>query len=279
VALEEAGVEEVLVVALHAEDGRVDEVEVGSALLDDALANAVDGGLTGVGVADDATLSDVGATGFELGFDEDDGGAAPWLARIAECAEDSGEYERRGDEGYVHRDEGRGGCAWDEEFPGGEEAGVGAFAEGDARIVAEFLGDLAIAGVDGQDSGGTALEHAVGEAASGGSDVDAGEVGEVDGPVRESALELEAAAANVFEIGAEKANYSVGGDGGAWLVNTLFVDEDTSGEDESLRAFARSGVALVDEKLVNTLLWGLAARRVYGVAHRLDSFHCVLIDK
>jgi len=57
------------VVALHAEDGRVDEIEVGSVLLDDALANAVDGGLTGVGVANDSAFADVGATGFELGFD------------------------------------------------------------------------------------------------------------------------------------------------------------------------------------------------------------------
>jgi len=68
-ALEKMGVEEVLVVALHAEDGRVDEIEVGSVLLDDALANAVDGGLTGVGVANDSAFADVGATGFELGFD------------------------------------------------------------------------------------------------------------------------------------------------------------------------------------------------------------------
>jgi hypothetical protein len=123
------------------------------------------------------------------------------------------------------------------------------------------------------------LQHAVGEAAGGGSDVDAGEVGEVDGPVRESALEFEAAATDVFEIGAEEANDGVGGDGGTWLVNTLFVDEDAAGEDEGLRSFARGGVTLVDEKLVNTVLWGFAARRVYGVAHRSDSFHCALIDK
>jgi len=201
------------------------------------------------------------------------------LVGRAECTEDRWEYERCGDEGDVHRDEGWSGCAWGEEFAGGEEAGVGAFAQGDARIVPEFLGDLAIAGVDGQDRLCAAPEHAVGEAASGGSDVYAVKVGEVDRPMREGALELEAAATDVFEIGAEEANYSVGGDGGTWLVNTLFVDEDASGEDESLRSFARGGVALVDEKLVNTLLWGLGARGVYGVAHRLDSFHCVVIDK
>jgi hypothetical protein len=57
------------VVALHAEDGRVDEVEVGAVLLEDAVADTLDGGLTGVGVADDATFADVGATGFKLWFD------------------------------------------------------------------------------------------------------------------------------------------------------------------------------------------------------------------
>jgi len=99
------------------------------------------------------------------------------------------------------------------------------------------------------------LEHAVGEAAGGGADVDAGEIGEVDGPVGEGALELEAAAADVFEIGTEEANDGVGGDGGAWFVNTLLVDEDTAGEDESLCAFAGGGVALIDEKLVDAELW------------------------
>ena len=97
-----------------------------------------------------------------------------------------------------------------QEFAGGEEAGVGALAEGDAGIVAELLGDLAVAGVDGEDGGGAALQHAVGEAAGGGADVDAGEAGEVDGPVGEGVLELEAAAADVFEVGAEEAEGGVG---------------------------------------------------------------------
>ena len=83
-------------------------------------------------------------------------------------------------------------------FAGGEEAGVGALAQGDTRVVAKLLGDLAIAGVDGEDAGGSALQHAVGEAAGGGSDIDTGEAGERDGPVFEGALELETAAADVL---------------------------------------------------------------------------------
>ena len=82
--VEEACMEEVLVVPLHAEDRRVDEVDGGALLLDDAVADAFDGGLTGVGIADDASFADVGAAGFELRLDEDDGGALPRLIGRAE---------------------------------------------------------------------------------------------------------------------------------------------------------------------------------------------------
>ncbi len=156
-----------------------------------------------------------------------------------------------------------------EEFAGGEEAGVGALAEGDARVVAELLGDLAVAGVDGEDGGCAALEHAVGEAAGGGADVDAVEAGEVDVPVGEGVLELEAAAADVFEVGAEEADGGVGGDGGAGLVDALLVDEDAAGEDEGLGALAGGGVAVVDEEFVETdlggcLLGAVFLRAVFG---------------
>jgi len=56
-----------------------------------------------------------------------------------------------------------------DEFAGGEQAGVAALTQGDARVLAEFLGDLAVAGVDGEDAGGAVLQHAVGEAAGRGA--------------------------------------------------------------------------------------------------------------
>lgn len=96
------------------------------------------------------------------------------------------------------------------------------------------------------------LQHAVGEAAGGGSDVDAGEAGERDGPVGEGVLEFEAAAADVFEVGAEEADGGIGGDGGAGLVDALLIDEDPASEDEGLGAFAGCGVAVVDEEFVET---------------------------
>ena len=78
---------------------------VGAVLLDDAVADAVDGDLAGVGVADDSALADVLAAGFELRLDEDDGFALPVVVGVAECGEDCGEDEGGGDEGDVHCEE------------------------------------------------------------------------------------------------------------------------------------------------------------------------------
>jgi RNA polymerase sigma-70 factor, ECF subfamily len=112
------------------------------------------------------------------------------------------------------------------------------------------------------------LEHAVGEASGGGTDVDAGEAGERDGPVFEGSLELEAAAADVFEVGAEEADDGVDGDWGAGLVDALLAYEDAAGEDEGLGSFARGGVALVDKELVEAKLFSAGLN---GVGHQVDS--------
>jgi hypothetical protein len=253
--LEDACLEEVLVVALHAEDGRVDKVERGAVLLEDTLAYALYGGLASVRVAHDASFADVGAASFELRLDENDDGALPRMIGRAESSEDCGKHERRRDERDVHGDEGWRGLAGSEEFAWSEETGVGALAESDAWVVTEFVGDLAVAGVDCEDRLCAALQHAVGKASGRGAYVDAREIGEVDGPVGEGALELEAAATDVFEIGAKEADDGVGGDGGTWFVNALLVDENAAGEDESLCALAGGGVALIDEKLVNAVFW------------------------
>jgi hypothetical protein len=172
-----------------------------------------------------------------------------------ECCEDGGEDERGGDKGYVHGEEGGSGAGRRNELAGGEKAGIGAFAEGDARVVAEFLGDLTVSGVDGEDTGGSALEHAVGEAAGGGSDVDAGEASEIDGPVGKGVLEFEAAATDILKVGAEEADGGVGGDGGAGLVDALLVDENAAGEDEGLGSLAGGGMAVVDEEFVEAELF------------------------
>ena len=84
-------------------------------------------------------------------------------------------------------------------------------------------------------------EHAVGESAGGGADIEAEAVAEVDAPMREGRFELESAAAGVAEVAAEEADGGVIRDGGAWLFVLLFVDEDAAGEDEGLSALAGGG--------------------------------------
>ena len=135
---------------------------------------------------------------------------------------------------------------------GGKEAGVGAFEEGDAGVGAELVVDLAVAGVDGEDGGGAVLEHAVGEAAGGGSDVGAGEAFDGEVPGGESGFELEASAGDVAEVAAEHADNGGVGDGDAGLVDTLLVDEDPAGEDKGLGSFAGGGEGAVNEELVET---------------------------
>jgi hypothetical protein len=38
-------------------------------------------------------------------------------------------------------------------------------------------------------------------------------------------------------------------------------------------------VALVDKKLVDTVLLRLSVRKLYGIGHCLDLFNCILIGK
>ncbi len=246
----EIGVEEILVVPFHAKDGGVDDVDGCASLLDNAVSDAVDGGLTGVWVADDASLADVLAASLELRLDEDDGFASPCFLRRAESCKDCREDEGCGDEGDVHCEKYWGGFAVCDEFASAEEAGVSALAEGDAWVVAELLGDLAIAGVYCEDGPCATLQHTVGEASGGGADVDAGNASEGDGPVGEGVLEFETPATDVLQVGAEEADGCVGGDGGAGLVDALLVDEDTASEDEGLGTLAGGSVAMIDEELV-----------------------------
>jgi hypothetical protein len=85
--------------------------------------------------------------------------------------------------------------------------------------------------------------------------------------VGEGVLEFEAAAADVFEIGAEEADDSGGRDRGAGFVYALFVDEDAAGEDESLGAFARGGVCLIDEEFIETKFFCGWLCGMCGVGH------------
>lgn len=168
--------------------------------------------------------------------------------RVLERGEDGREDECGGDEGDVDGKEGNPAG----QVAGRHQTGVGALAEGDAGIVAQGLGNLAIARVDSEDACGAVLEHAVGESTGGSADVEAEAAGKVDGPLGESGFELEAASADVAEVAAEKADGGVLGDGVAGLVDLLLSDEHAAGEDEGLSAFAGGSKASLHQQFVET---------------------------
>lgn len=241
------GVEEEFAIAFSAGDGRVDDFNLRAAGLFDAGTNAIDGELMRGGIAHDAAFADALAAGFELGLDENDG-LESWNGRPENCLKNRGKDEGGRDEGDIDGEE---GDSWSQ-VAGGEKAGVGAFHEGDARIVAQSLGDLAVAGVDGEDARGAVLEHAVGESAGGSADVKAETVAEIDVPVGESGFKLEAATADVAQVSTEKADGSIAGDGGARLVLLLLADENAASEDEGLGAFAGGDEAALHQQFVQS---------------------------
>jgi hypothetical protein len=240
------GVEEVFVVALHSFDGGVDYFERLAAQRGRGGGNSINGVLARGGVANDAAFAYGFATGLELGLDEQDEVSLPRSL----LASESGEYGRKdkggGDERDVHGDQ----LNMFGERGGFKQASVGSLHQGDARISAEPFGDLAVAGVDGEDGGCAALKHAVGEAASRGSDVQAGEAIGFQAPVIKGTLKLEAAAGDVLEVLAEHADAGGVGDGSSGLVDALVVNQDAPGKDKRLGALTGGREGQIDEVFI-----------------------------
>ena len=67
----------------------------------------------------------------------------------------------------------------------------------------------------------------------------------------EGGLKFETAAADVGHVVAEQADGGIGCDGGAGLVDFLFVDEDAAGEDEGAGARAALDEAALDEEEID----------------------------
>jgi hypothetical protein len=235
---------EELAVSFGSVNRGVDDFDLGSANAGYAGSDAINGEAMRSGIADDSAFADIFAAGLKLRLDEDDGFERVLsFAAGADSLHDWRKHKGGRDERYVHGDEFdlRG------QFAGSELAGVGALHEGDAGIAAEALGDLAVAGIDGENAGGSVLEHAIDEASGGGADVEAESAGEVDLPVTEGLFELEAPAAYVAKIFAEETQRGFFGDRAARFLDLLLIDEDTPGEDERLGAFAAGNQSAFDQ--------------------------------
>jgi hypothetical protein len=98
---------------------------------------------------------------------------------------------------------------------------------------------------------GAALQKAVSEAAGGSADVEAGSTSDLYFPVVEGALKFESATTDVGHVVAEKADGGVGANGGAGLVDFLFVDENATSEDKGAGALATLDETTVNEEEIN----------------------------
>jgi len=251
-------VHEKFTIAFGTKDWGIDDLNRSGSQGIDAGGHAFDSKTMSRGIADDSALADVLATGFELRLDEDDG--FKWRRSLERCpvsrpggAYNGWQQEGRGDEGDIHREEADAGG----QITGDEIARVGALHECDARVAAKLVGDLSIAGVDGEDAGGSVLEHAVGEASGRGSDVQAEASGEVDVPMAQRGFELESATADVAEVVAENAERSAVGNGMTGLVEFLLVDKDAASEDERLGALASRSESALNEEFVEPYFHGV----------------------
>lgn len=179
-------------------------------------------------VTDDAAGGHFGWAGLELGLEEGDDRGARWDAGC-----DGRQDFFEGDEREVGDDEVDGRQVR-------QVAGVDAFEEGDAEVLAKAVVELGLSDVDGDDVDGSVLEEAVGEPARRCSDVEAGEAGGVDGEGGEGGFELEASATDVAEW-LDYFEWGVGVEGLGGFDEDAGAGPDLSGHDELAGAFAGFG--------------------------------------
>jgi hypothetical protein len=98
------------------------------------------------------------------------------------------------------------------------------------------------------------LEHAVREAAGGSSDVHAIAARQINMPMPERMLKLEATAADVTKFIAEDAQVGIRSNVLARLRDLLLVDEYAASDDKRLRAFPRRSESAIDEEFIEPLL-------------------------
>lgn len=86
--------------------------------------------------------------------------------------------------------------------------------------------------------------------------------------MRQGVLQLESAAADVFQVRTQEAKNGVVRDAKPRLFDLLLVDQDTAGKNESLCTFPRGSVTLIDQELIEPLLHGssVSSKMVQGLS-------------
>jgi hypothetical protein len=135
---------------------------------------------------------------------------------------------------------------------GGDAADVGAFHVHDPLVGAQFPGQLAVADIDGIDLDRTILEHAVGEAAGGRTDVHADLAVGGQREALHCFFQLQTTAADITDVVAAHLDFGVFLDHLTGLVHLLLVDEDDAGHDHGFGTFTALDQAMLNQILIQS---------------------------
>ena len=120
------------------------------------------------------------------------------------------------------------------------------------RIVSELPVELAVADIDGEDPDRTVLQHAVGEAAGAGTDIEADLTFTGDAELADRLLELQTATGDVRQHVTTDLDLGFRIEGGAGLVFLLTIDIHDAGHDGALRFFSGFCQSSIDQQHVKS---------------------------
>ena len=149
------------------------------------------------------------------------------------------------DEGNIHAEELNGFA----QLVGRDAADVGALHIDNALVGAQLPSQLTVADIHSIDLDGTVLQHTVGEAAGGGTDVHADFSVRRQREALHRLFQLQSATADVADVVAAHLDLGVFLDHLAGLVHLLLVDEDDAGHDHGLGA-----LTALDQTMLNQIL-------------------------
>ena len=133
-------------------------------------------------------------------------------------------------------------------------ADIRAFHIDDALVGAQAPRKLPIAHVHGVYLDGAVLQHTIGKAAGGGTNVHADLAVRPHREHLHGLFQLESAAADIADIVPAHLDLGIGGDHLARLVCLLLVDKDDAGHDQRLGAFAALHQPVLAQVLIQTYL-------------------------
>ena len=191
-----------------------------------------------IGVADDALLADLVASRFELGLDE----GYRMAARLHQC-QGSGQQGAEADKtGVTDQHAYRVRHLFSRQM-----AGIGAFEDGDTRVIAQLLGQLPVTDIDGIDPGRTAAQQDICKTARRGANVQTDPADRIEAEKIESMGQFETAARYPRVVLAFNRDRRIDGYRMARLVEPPGVGINQPGHYQALRLASALGEAAVHQ--------------------------------